>query len=224
MITAVGFETVHLCLALCVAPTVGRAQNIMLAPSPPPSMCHPLCPQTLADSYEIDNAARSVHNVMATVNYYQFICDATDSPIGTDDAPRWVHFYGDAGRRMPTAPVGAQACGSLNTGWLATPHPPVGGEPRNGTVCFQTAATDALICENTAVVEVCAQHSLMCLAHACPAPARRQLGAPLMISHVHGRRCVRAPMMASARHTCTSFQSPGRALLRIVRRTPASTA
>ena len=122
-------------------------------------MCHPSCPQALADMYEINGPARSVHNIKDDIGYYRFLCDATDAPIGTDDAPRWIYFYGDAGRRMPTSPVGNAKCGTMTTGWLATPHPPVGGAPRNGTVCFQTAATEAFICEVTTVIEVCAPHS-----------------------------------------------------------------
>ena len=69
---------------------------------------------------------------------------------------RWHTFYGDAGRRMPTAPPGWRRCGARHTGWLATPHPPVGSAPRDGSVCFQTGSTMSLACTAASPLRVCA--------------------------------------------------------------------
>ena len=65
----------------------------------------------------------------------------------------WYRFYGDAGRRMPTAPPGPERCGTQAAGWLATLHPPVGAAPRKGFVCFEDASST---CNATAEIEVCA--------------------------------------------------------------------
>ena len=102
-----------------------------------------------------------MHNSLAEMGtYYNTSCDlAPGSPLAgstnTSNA-NWFHFYGDAGRRLPTAPPGFQRCGSQNTGWLATPHPPVGAAPRHGVVCFQTGPHSADTCGATASIEVCA--------------------------------------------------------------------
>ena len=57
---------------------------------------------------------------------------------------------------MPTAPPGWQRCGTNSTGWLATPHPPVGAAPRSSIVCFHTGRESSLYCSATAEAEVCA--------------------------------------------------------------------
>ena len=85
-----------------------------------------------------EDAARSVHNTHAEMGYTD-ACDtantspAPDNPGNGDPLGSipWYAFYGDAGRRMPTAPPGWHRCGTLHTGWLATPHPPVGAAGRH---------------------------------------------------------------------------------------------
>ena len=101
-----------------------------------------------------EDAWRSVHNTFSEMGYDNQ-CDNTTLPASLGGSTAWTVFYGDAGRRMPTAPPGWRRCGSQNTGWLATPHPPVGSAPREGVVCFQTGNAPEHYCGHTARVRTC---------------------------------------------------------------------
>ena len=108
-----------------------------------------------------------MHNTYGEMEWPSDTCDRANltgvtrtSPAGalgtTPSNASWYSFYGDAGRRLPTAPPGWHRCGALHTGWLATPHPPVGAAPRDGTACFQTGHDRALACAHQQPLSVCA--------------------------------------------------------------------
>ena len=118
------------------------------------------CPRDLTELTILDQAWRSISNKRSTSNAYASKCDQNtnlgESPMSghsLSDA-LWYRFAGDAGDRMQSTAPGYQRCGTDRTGWLATPHPPLGSAPRESRVCFHYSTSN--YCYQSIIIKACA--------------------------------------------------------------------
>jgi len=126
-------------------------------PSPPPSyesegnpsneLCHPGCPQSLANLVQLSQAWR---NTIVRASEPINNCDANGDTLAE---AAWFQFSGAAGVRMPTEAPGYKRCGTEFPGWLSSAHPARGSFPVVGKVCFQNGVNE---CFTQTQVEVCA--------------------------------------------------------------------
>ena len=126
-------------------------------PSPPPSyesvasssneLCHPGCPQSLANLVQLSQAWR---NTIVKASEPIGNCDTNGDSLAE---AAWYQLSGAAGVRMPTEAPGYKRCGTEFPGWLSSAHPAMGSFPVVGKVCFQNGINE---CFTQTQVEVCA--------------------------------------------------------------------